>query len=168
MALKVFVAVMVAVLMGGIIFGFYRSTQPVIPEPISQPMSATTPPTTTIRSITLGSTTVAVEVEDTEAAREQGLSGRASLAKGTGMLFVFDTPGKYGFWMKDMHFSIDMLFIDTSGTVVTIAPNALPAGYHESPPQVFYPTSDVKYVLEVPAGFAAESGVTVGQSVTFK
>src|SRR3954471_24776165 len=53
--------------------------------------------------VKLGSTTIQVDISDTEALREQGLSGRTSLAENEGMLFVFPTPGPYGFWMKDMN-----------------------------------------------------------------
>ena len=154
-ALKIFIGAIVAVLVGGIAFGFYKSVPPTTQTSMA----------TNTKALTIGSTTVQAEVEDTDASREQGLSGRTSLADGTGMLFVFDTPGKYGFWMKDMNFSIDMLFVDASGTIVTIAPNASPAGYHLDPPQVFYPASDVQYVLEVPAGFAAAHNVKVGQKM---
>jgi uncharacterized membrane protein (UPF0127 family) len=161
-ALKILVGVIVAILVGGIAFGFYRSIPPTAPIQ-TQPMA-----TSTISTITMGGTVVQVEVENTEASREQGLSGRTSLAEGSGMLFVFDAPGKYGFWMKDMNFAIDMLFIDASGTIVTIAANASPAGYHLNPPQVFYPASDVLYVLELPAGFAAAHGIVEGMQATFK
>jgi hypothetical protein len=147
---------------GGIAWGFYRTIPP------TQNLNLQSMATTTESTVIIGNTTVQVEVEDTDASRQQGLSGRASLADGTGMLFVFDAPGNYGFWMKDMNFSIDMLFIDASGTIVTIAPNASPEGYHQNPPEVFNPASPVKYVLEVPAGFAAKNGIKVGQTALFK
>ena len=162
MALKVLVAVIIAVLVGGIAFGFYRSIPPAAPVQ-TQPMA-----TSSISAVLIGATTVQVEVEDTDASREQGLSGRTSLADGSGMLFIFDTPGNYGFWMKDMNFSIDMLFIDASGKIVTIAANALPGGYRLNPPQVFNPAAPVQYVLEVPAGFAAAHGIVKGMQATFK
>ncbi len=166
MALKILpeilVGLIVAILVGGIAFGFYRTIPPI-------DTSATeTMATSTITTVTIGQATVQVEVEDTDASREQGLSGRGSLPEGNGMLFVFDTPGNYGFWMKDMNFSLDMLFIDAAGTIVTIAPNASPAGYHLNPPQVFGPAAPVLYVLEVPAGFASAHGIAVGQKATFK
>jgi uncharacterized membrane protein (UPF0127 family) len=162
-ALKIFVALLVAVLVGGIAFGFYRTIPPA-----DTAAPAPTMATSTISTAVIGNTAVQVEVEDTDASREQGLSGRTSLAEGSGMLFVFDSPGKYGFWMKDMNFAIDMLFMDASGKIVTIAADASPAGYHLNPPQVFYPASPVMYVLEVPAGFAAGHGIAEGQTVTFK
>lgn len=149
-----------AVLVGGIAFGFYRASTPGNATAKSMAISAT--------SVTIGATTVAVEVANTDAARSLGLSGRTSLAEGSGMLFIFDTPGNYGFWMKDMNFPIDILFIDASGGIVSIAADASPAGYHQDPPQVFYPAAPAKYVLEVPAGFAARHGIKAGQTAAFK
>jgi uncharacterized membrane protein (UPF0127 family) len=160
--LKVFVGIIIAILVGGVAFGFYRAIPPT-QNPNTQIMA-----TSTISTVTIGSSTVQVEVESTDASREQGLSGRTSLSEGSGMLFVFDTPSNYGFWMKDMNFAIDMLFIDASGKIVTIAADASPAGYHQNPPQVFNPASPVQYVLEVPAGFAAEHSIIEGQTVQFK
>jgi uncharacterized membrane protein (UPF0127 family) len=161
-ALKILLGAVVAVLIGGIAFGFYRATSPAYTA------QTETMATSTISTVTIGSTAIEVEVENTDAARQQGLSGRTSLAEGSGMLFVFDTPSTYGFWMKDMNFSIDMLFIDASGKIVTIAANASPAGYHLNPPEVFNPAVPVLYVLEVPAGFAAAHNITEGQKVQFK
>ncbi len=121
-----------------------------------------------ISQVAVGSSTVSVEVADTEAKRELGLSYRDSLLPGNGMLFVFDLPDKYGFWMKDMSFSIDMIFIDQSGRVVTIAADAKPESYLQNPPEVFYPTAPIKYVLEVPAGFAQQYGIAVGSKVVLQ
>jgi len=171
-ALKILVGIIVAVLMGGIAFGFYRTLPPADTSTSTQMQTMANASTTAViictNSTSSPQATVQVEVETTEASREQGLSGRTSLADGHGMLFVFDSPGNYGFWMKDMNFAIDMLFIDASGKIVTIAANASPKGYHQNPPQVFYPATPVQYVLEVPAGFAAQNGITEGEQVTFK
>jgi uncharacterized membrane protein (UPF0127 family) len=112
--------------------------------------------------------TVQVEVESTEAAREQGLSGRMSLPEGSGMLFVFQTPGVYGFWMKDMNFALDMLFADANGKIVTIVRDATPESYLQNPPQVFYPKSPILYVLEVPAGFADAHNIQEGMIMKVK
>jgi uncharacterized protein len=157
-ALKVTLFVVVAVLILGIAFGFYRSIAPA-----TQPMDPRS-----ITSVTIGTTTIAVEVADTPDLREQGLSGRSSLAAGSGMLFVFDSPGNYGFWMKNMLFNLDMLFIDSSGTVVTVDQNLSPESYRQSPPQVFYPRLPASYVLEVPAGFAAAHEITEGMHAAFQ
>lgn len=118
----------------------------------------------TTASVQIGSTTIVAEVASTEAARERGLSGRDSLAPGSGMLFVFDHDDKFGFWMKDMKFAIDIVWLDASGTVLTIAPDLSPSTY----PNAFYPSRPARYVLEVPAGFAKGHGVAEGSKVVLQ
>jgi uncharacterized membrane protein (UPF0127 family) len=122
----------------------------------------------TYNQVTLraGNATVVADVSDTDILREQGLSGRTSLPDGTGMWFIFDADGNYGFWMKDMQFSIDMVWVNSSYTVVTVAPNVSPDTYFkENPPEVFYPTAPARYVLELPAGFAAAHGIADGTQI---
>lgn len=116
----------------------------------------------------IGSAVVKVEVENTPAARELGLSGRSSLAEGSGMLFVFEQEGAHGFWMKDMSFAIDIIFAKTDGRIVTIAHDATPESYTANPPVVFYPSEPALYVLEVPAGYAAEHGIEEGMTLQLK
>jgi len=102
---------------------------------------------------------IKVEVADTEAARELGLGGRTSLEPDKGMLFVFDHPDKYGFWMKDMKFPIDILWLDEE-KVIWIESNVSPNTF----PQILYPDSPAKYVLEVPAGYSYESNINIDDS----
>lgn len=90
--------------------------------------------------------------------RERGLSRRTSLASGSGMLFLFDTPGLYGVWMKDMHFPLDILWLDGKKRVVAIEENALPASY----PRIFRPSAPARFILEANAGFVAENHIVVG------
>jgi uncharacterized membrane protein (UPF0127 family) len=69
---------------------------------------------------------LSVEVADTPAERGRGLSGREMLPENSGMLFVFDTPGRYGFWMYGMKFPLDIIWIDESLRVVYFVENAQP------------------------------------------
>ena len=117
--------------------------------------------TTVMRTISIGDTVISVEVADTEGSREQGLSGRSDLRSGKGMLFVFDTDGTWGIWMKDMQFPIDIVWVDVFGTVVTVAENVAPDTY----PKVFNPSAPARYVLELPAGFTAEQGIKEGSII---
>ncbi len=105
-----------------------------------------------------GATTVSVEIVRTQALREKGLSGRVSLDSDKGMLFIFPEPGRYGFWMPDMHFPIDIIWIDANWRIVDIAPS-VPA---DSYPKEFWGKSTSLYTLEVVAGKAAASGWTTG------
>jgi len=115
-------------------------------------------PTTTI---TVGGIRLEVELATTDADRQQGLSSRTSLSIGKGMLFVFDGEGKWGIWMKDMRFSIDIIWADINGTIVTIEHDVSPASY----PNSFYPSAPAEYVLEVPAGYAKKHDIGVGTKI---
>lgn len=116
-----------------------------------------------IKYVRLGGQTVRVELAISEEAQASGLSGRASLADGEGMLFVFDQPGKHMFWMKDMNFPIDIFWISEDNAVIYIEKNLEPGSY----PQRFGPDSYSKYVLEAPAGFADKYGINTGNRVLF-
>ena len=113
------------------------------------------------KQLTINTTTLTVEMATTPQQEEQGLSGRTGLAEGAGMLFVFDPPKTPGFWMKDMRFSLDIIFAKEDGTIVTIYKNISPDTY----PQHFSPSEAVRYVLEVPAGFAAAHAIAEGQKI---
>ncbi|MBI2075582.1 MAG: DUF192 domain-containing protein [Candidatus Harrisonbacteria bacterium] len=113
--------------------------------------------------ITIGGAEFAVEVASTAYARMQGLSGRAALQEGHGMLFLFAPPERVGFWMKDMRFPIDMIWI-AGNRVIGIEANASP---DDSPSRtIYYPPQDVDAVLEVSAGSAARYGILIGSIVS--
>jgi uncharacterized membrane protein (UPF0127 family) len=111
------------------------------------------------KEISVGTTTLTVELATTQAQQAQGLGGRASLPDNHGMLFVFNADGDWGIWMKDMAFPIDILFISENGYVVSVDPDISPDTYDTDPPQIFYPPLAVRYVLELPAGYAAAHGI---------
>ncbi|MBU2103489.1 DUF192 domain-containing protein [Patescibacteria group bacterium] len=98
------------------------------------------------------------EVVDTDALRQQGLSGRESIPQNYGMLFVFPAKDLHGFWMKDMQFAIDMIWINEEGIIVGIEREATP----ESFPQSFFPSEPVPYVLETVPGEAERQGWGIG------
>lgn len=102
--------------------------------------------------------TIRVTLATTSQARAQGLSGAAPLAPNTGMLFVFPREGKYSFWMKDMQYPLDILWIDESGIVVhsreSVSPDTYPATFSSQDP--------ARFVLELPAGYVRKYGVRVG------
>jgi uncharacterized membrane protein (UPF0127 family) len=119
-----------------------------------------------VETITIDGKNIQVEVASTDAQRQQGLSDRPSLAEGHGMLFVFDPERKVGFWMKDMHFSLDMIFADKQGTIIKIDTNVTPESYfNHNPPEIFSSEVPIRYVLEVPAGYAKSVGIAIGQKI---
>lgn len=104
-----------------------------------------------------------VEVVDTPRGRSQGLSGRDELLPETGMFFIFPRTDYHGIWMKDMKFSIDILWIDELGVIVDIERNVHPDTY----PEVFKPGHPARFVLEIPAGAVDNSGLEVGEELHF-
>lgn len=108
--------------------------------------------------LSLGDNAYTLEIADTPEKRVLGLSGRESLGKLEGMLFVFDKPGFHGIWMKDMNFDIDILWLDQDKRVVHIKEHASPSSY----PTVFYPRERSRYVIELKAGEIARNGITQG------
>lgn len=101
------------------------------------------------------------QVSDDPAERRQGLSGQDALENDEAMIFIFDEPGMHGFWMKDMKFSIDIIWIDENLRVVHIEENVSPSTYPES----YFPSVDAKYVLEIYTGQAAAQGIGLGDGV---
>ena len=113
--------------------------------------------------IVAGDVVIPVSIADTDSERAQGLSGTASLAPGTGKLFIFPQVGNYGFWMKDMRYPIDIVWIDSSWQVVSVDEQVSPESY----PSVYYPPSAVQYVLEVNAGEATGDNLLTGAKLQF-
>ncbi len=96
-----------------------------------------------------------LEVADTEEKRTLGLGKREELCDDCGMLFVFEKPGQYGFWMKDMHFSIDILWIK-DGKVVYKKSSASP-----DEQETFIPPEDADSVIEILPNTKVRVGDTV-------
>lgn len=111
--------------------------------------------------VRIENTDIPVRIVETEKERTQGLSGTASLPEGKGMLFIFDSPASYGFWMKDMRYSIDIIWIDESRRVVGIAESVSQFSY----PETFFPPVPVQYVLEMNSGDARRYGFVPGVTI---
>ena len=101
---------------------------------------------------------VNAEIADTSELKQRGLGGRTSMNDDHGMLFVFEAPGIYGFWMKDMNIPIDMVWIDDQYRVVSIDSNIATSTY----PNSYFPPKNVSYVLELNAGVAKKIGIATG------
>lgn len=110
----------------------------------------------------IGKTSFFVEVADTPLARMKGLSGHKPLASREGMLFIFNAPSKYSFWMKGMLFPLDLVWIH-EGAVIGITENTRPMS--ETGYKVYTSRSPVNWVLEVNAGTIKKFGIQVGDAV---
>lgn len=108
---------------------------------------------------------ISVMVADTEATHKQGLSGYERIKEDQGMLFLFDQPYEYMFWMKDMKFPLDIIFI-RDGRIVDMVTD-LPAPKEGEDPATFTPKEMADRVLEVNAGSAKKFGWDLGTEVKF-
>lgn len=100
-----------------------------------------------------------VQIADTEPRHVRGLMFQNELPFDQGMLFVFDKPGPKSMWMLNMQFSLDIIWFDESGNIVSISYNVPPC---KTPTEIMACESegevskDAKYALEVTAGFVDE------------
>ena len=101
--------------------------------------------------------------------RIRGLSGRASLDSGTGMLFIFENSERFRFWMREMQFSLDIVWISSGCVVVDISvdvPFPDPSTPLSDLPR-YSPESVARYVLEINGGEASDLGLGAGDRVEF-
>ena len=111
----------------------------------------------------IGNTEIKIEIANDDQSRIKGLSGRDSLEEDEGMLFIFDYPDKHSFWMKEMNFPIDIIWLDDNKKIVFIKKEARPESYPES----FSSPIDSLYVLEVNASFSDKNNLKVGDEASF-
>ena len=148
---KVFVAAVFLLLIFGLGFLFTRFFGPK-----------------SIHKVIVGNSSVVVETADTPEKTQQGLSDREKLCSDCGMLFIFDQPGIYPFWMRKMRFDIDIIWI-AGDRVVDITYSAkVPPTEELEAPRTFYQSKElVNKVLEVNVGWAKKNNVVIGDLVKF-
>ncbi len=104
--------------------------------------------------------TIRLTLAVTQIEKERGLGYRDSLASDAGMLFVYDHPERYGFWMKGMRFPLDFIWIN-GNTVADLSQNVA------TNTPAFAPRVPVDKVLEVNAGVVESLGIRIGDLVQF-
>ncbi len=141
------------VLIGGLILFQTHPIGPAIQPSVGQP-------TLPQEFLMVSNTRLLVEIADDDRERRHGLSDRLALAPGTGMLFRFPHPDRPAFWMKDMRFPLDILYLQ-DGVIREIFADVPFPDPGETPATVM-PTDLADAVLEVPAGESARQGWRVG------
>lgn len=120
-------------------------------------------PNSSINYVKIKDVIIEVDIASSNVERARGLSGRVSLGANSGMLFVFDGPGKNMFWMKDMNFPIDIIWLDENKKIIYIKENLSPKTY----PEVFGPEVPSMYVLEVNSNFTKKYNIKIGDIANF-
>jgi len=128
-----------------------------LPSPLPASAEAACDPGRVDLRWSAGSESFAVEVADDADERARGLMFRESLDPAAGMLFVYETPRRASFWMKNTLIPLDMIFADATGTVTRVHANAVPGD--------LTPVDGgdgVAFVLEINGGLAARLGIEPG------
>ena len=118
-------------------------------------------------NVTLNGLVLVADIAATDEQRTKGLSVKDRLDENEAMLFVFDYEAQHTFWMKNMKFPIDIIWIDSDRTVVYIEQNVQPCSSDIICP-VFRPDHDSLYVLETVGGFAERHDIVKGAMVEFE
>ena len=122
--------------------------------------SATTPGMLPTVPMKLGSKTFTLEVANDTPEREKGLMRRDSMPADHGMIFVFAGEERLGFYMKNTRIPLDIIFVNSSGVVVSIKqmrPYDVSTTYTDAP---------AKWAIELNQGAAAQAGVKVGDQLS--
>jgi uncharacterized membrane protein (UPF0127 family) len=125
--------------------------------------------------VTIGNTTFSAELATTMTQQAKGLSGRTGLGANEGMLFIFDRPRIQNFWMKDMNFPIDIIWIGST-TLNATGQTSEVLGFAQNAPiptpgmqlwelPIYTSPDGVDTVLEVAAGTVAKNNIIAGESV---
>jgi len=163
---KIFIFIVIILVLLGIVAAVEQTAPKAqTVENLQMPLSA--PQTYATTTITMPKGAIVAQIADTIVKETQGLSGRASLPQGTGMLFVFDSTGPQYMWMKDMNFPLDMVWLDQNKNVTYVAVDVTPQSYEQNPPEVFSSPTPASYVIELPANDASRLGIVLGVKLNF-
>lgn len=120
------------------------------------------------RTISLGGHKLSVEIADTPEKKEKGLSGRKSLAENSAMIFPYNPPERVVFWMPDMNFPIDIVYLNNNQVVEIYkqVPNFPADTPRDQLPR--YPSRfPVNLVIELPAGWSDSHNLKIGDTVQY-
>ncbi len=101
-----------------------------------------------------------VEIADDPQERATGLMNREEMSPSAGMLFIYETPQRVAFWMRNTLIPLDMIFMDETGVVQRVHENAVPLDETPIPGG-----NHIQYVLEINGGMAAQIGIDEGSQM---
>ncbi len=116
-------------------------------------------------NVRIGGNVLKAELSDTFVKRMIGLMYRDGLEKDHCMLFDFHGKGKYGIWMHNMRFPIDVLWVGSDMSIVDTLSSAKRCG-NILRCRTYKPSSPARYVIELPSGYIAERGIAAGMKIS--
>lgn len=129
---------------------------------VAAPPAPAEPTQSTCDGLLADNTCIPLERATTAEAHFKGLSNRVELKPSTGMLFEFKQPSRQCIWMKDMNFSLDIIWLNETKTITKLMSDVKPDTFPEP-----YCAEDTKYVIELNSGDAKNLNLTTGQKLNF-
>lgn len=114
-----------------------------------------------------GESCVDLELALTDDEMRTGLMEHDELPEGRGMLFVFEKSKQVSFWMKNVEFPIDIVWLDSDKRIVHIEKEVPPCPAEQKSCPSYSPNTDAKYVIELPAGFSNDNNLKIGDISEF-
>lgn len=106
---------------------------------------------------------VSIEIAETPQSREKGLMFRYSVPDTMGMLFIYHEEQYQGYWMKNTHVPLDILYANKNFEIINIYENTKPES------EEILPSGDkAKYVIEVAGGFVKRQGIKHGDKFSYR
>ncbi|MEI6045022.1 MAG: DUF192 domain-containing protein [Chloroflexota bacterium] len=133
-----------------------RSGLSINPTPGQSTLSSTSAVITTSSGQT---TNLKLELAVTPQEQGTGLMGRTSLPEDSGMLFIFPTKVRTGFWMKDTLIPLSIAWLNEKGTILEIQ------DMEAQSEEVHTPAQDYIWALEVPKSYFNKKGIKPGSSL---
>jgi len=122
-----------------------------------------------LKKVKVGEKELWVEILETGIQKTKGLSGKEELAEDVGFLFVYEKPEAVNFWMKDMLFLIDIIWI-ANDKIVGIEEGVSPPlpGTLDKDLAIYRSPKPVNYVLETNAGWCKKNNIKIDDVFSFK
>lgn len=111
------------------------------------------------------SSSVTAELAVTDEERQLGLMFRTEIYPDQGMLFIFEEEGYHSFWMKNMNFALDILWLDKDKKVIHLESHVPPC--QKTPCPSYAPLLPAFYVLELKAGSIEKKGLELYDRLDF-
>ena len=115
----------------------------------------------------IGEAELLLEVASAPEDRQVGLSGRAGLEPGAGMLFHFQSGSATGLWMNGMLFGLDFIWVGPDCTVVDLNESVPAPTGPDDPLPIYRPNTDAEGVIEIAAGGVRAAGIERGDGVRY-
>lgn len=112
------------------------------------------------RDVEIGGKTFILERSFTDETRQKGLSGKLTMPEDEGMIFEFENKGIYSFWMKDMYFPIDIIFVNDE-TVTDVHKSVEPKNF----PETYSNTVPGNFVIELASGETEKTKIQIGEKI---